>query len=215
MRPLTAAHPAHRVLDHPLAAHHLAVLRDRRSGPEQFRAAARRISALLAVEAARALPTVTGAVDTPVAAAPVATVAAWPLLVPILRAGAGLLDGVLDIVPGAPVAFVGLRRDETTLQAACYADTIPAALDGAAVWVLDPMVATGGSMAAAARMAAARGAGPATALCVLAAPEGLARLADEAPTLSVICAAVDDHLDERGFIVPGLGDAGDRLYGTL
>ena len=215
MRPLTAAHPAHRILDHPLAAHHLAVLRDRRSGPEQFRAAARRISALLAVEAARALPTRTGAVDTPLTAAPVETVAAWPLLVPILRAGAGLLDGVLDIVPGAPVAFVGLRRDETTLQAACYADTIPATLDGAAVWLLDPMVATGGSMAAAARMATARGAGPTTALCVLAAPEGLVRLADEAPALSVICVAVDSHLDERGFIVPGLGDAGDRLYGTL
>jgi uracil phosphoribosyltransferase len=212
MRPVTAAH---RTLDHPLAAHHLAVLRDRRSGPEQFRAAARRLSALLAVEAARTLPTRTGAVDTPVAAAPVATVAAWPLLVPILRAGAGLLDGVLDIVPGAPVAFVGLRRDETTLRAACYADTIPSALDGAAVWLLDPMVATGGSLAAAAGMAAARGAGPATALCVLAAPEGLARLAAEAPTLTVICAAVDDHLDERGFIVPGLGDAGDRLYGTV
>jgi uracil phosphoribosyltransferase len=212
MARLTAAH---RVLDHPLAAHHLAVLRDRRSGPEQFRAAARRLSALLAVEAARTLPTVTGAVDTPVAAAPVATVAAWPVLVPILRAGAGLLDGVLDIVPGAPVAFVGLRRDETTLAAACYADTIPAALDGAAVWLLDPMVATGGSMSTAAAMASARGAGPATALCVLAAPEGLARLADEAPDLTVICAAVDDHLDERGFIVPGLGDAGDRLYGTV
>ena len=215
MRPLTAAHPAHRVLDHPLAAHHLAVLRDRGSGPEQFRAAARRLSALLAVEAARTLPTRAAEVDTPVAAAPVATVTAWPLLVPILRAGAGLLDGVLDIVPGAPVAFVGLRRDETTLRAACYADTIPATLDGAAVWILDPMVATGGSLAAAAATAAARGAGAISALCALAAPEGLARIADESPELTVICAAIDDKLDDRGFIVPGLGDAGDRLYGTL
>jgi uracil phosphoribosyltransferase len=212
MLPATSAH---RLLHHPLAAHHLAVLRDRRSGPEQFRAAARSIAALLAVEAAQTLPTRSGTVETPLTTASVQTVAAWPLLVPILRAGAGLLDGVLDIVPGAPVAFVGLRRDETTLEAACYADTIPATLAGTAVWILDPMLATGGSLAAATRMVAARGAGSVTALCVLAAPEGLAHLTDVAPELSVICAAVDDHLDERGFIIPGLGDAGDRLYGNL
>ncbi len=208
------SHPAHRVVDHPLVAHHVAALRDRRSGLDEFRVAARRLAAILAVEAARDLPLRAGQVETPLGPAPAATVAAWPLLVPILRAGAGLLDGVLDVLPGAPVGFVGLRRDETTLDADCYVDTIPAGLAGAPVWVLDPMIATGGSLAAA-RLALERGAGPVSALCVLAAPEGLARLATEFPGVRVLCAAVDDGLDHRGFILPGLGDAGDRLYGTI
>jgi uracil phosphoribosyltransferase len=134
-------------------------------------------------------------------------------VVPILRAGLGLLDAVHTIVPGAAVALVGLRRDETTLLPERYCDTVPDDLAGRPAWVLDPMLATGGSLADTCDILADRGAGPVTALCVIAAPEGLARMAGAYPDVAVICGAVDDRLDHRGFITPGLGDAGDRLFG--
>jgi uracil phosphoribosyltransferase len=206
-------HPTHHVLDHPLAADALVALRHPDADPAAFRNQAGRLGVLLAVEAARSLPHGSCDAPTPLGVARGSAVSAWPLLVPILRAGLGLLDTIIGLLPGASVALIGTRRDEETLMVHRYCDTIPQDLGGRPAWLLDPMLATGGTLADASAVLAKHNAGTVSALCVLAAPEGLAHLAAVAPDLVVYCAGIDERLDERGYILPGLGDAGDRLYG--
>ncbi len=201
------------VLDHPLAAARLTELRAAATAGPRFRALVADVGLLLAVEATRALPTAPASVRTPVAAATGSRLAVAPLLVPVLRAGLGLLAPFQLLLPEAEVAMVGLRRDEQTLAADWYLDRLPADLAGRPVFVLDPMLATGGTVLAVLRVLAVRGAQRATVVSLLASPEGLAALAAGAPGLpvDVVTAAVDERLDARGWIVPGLGDAGDRL----
>ncbi len=202
------------VLDHPLVADRLTRLRDERADQAQFRALVAEVSEFVAYEACRDLPTRSAKMRTPMGdASGRRLVEPGPLVVPILRAGLGMLDAVLGVLATGDAAPLGLRRDERTLTAVVYCDTVPVQLDGRTVIVCDPMLATGGSMAYACSLAAARGAGAIVALALIAAPEGLARVAAEAPDARVVVAAVDERLDDRGFIVPGLGDAGDRLYG--
>lgn len=204
------------VLDHPLATAYLTELRDAETSTPRFRQRVDGLARALAWEAARTLTIEECTVRTPVADAPgLRLVGPSPVLVPVLRAGVWMVDGALSVVPDADVAFVGLARDEKTLRAVTYLDKLPADFDLRAVWILDPMLATGGSLVAVAEMLAERNPGPVTVLSLLAAPEGLQRLSEE-PACSgwhVVCAAVDERLNERGFIVPGLGDAGDRLSG--
>jgi uracil phosphoribosyltransferase len=204
------------VLDHPLAAHRLAELRATTTGPERFRRLLEELASMLAFEATRHLPTEPVTVDTPLGAADGLRLAGpTPLVVPILRAGLGMLDATIRMVPTATVALLGMRRDHDTLQPALYADTIPARIDGTTVFLVDPMLATGGSIAAACKIVRERGAAATVVLSIVAAPEGLARVAAEAPEVEVWVAAVDPRLDGSGYIRPGLGDAGDRLFGPL
>lgn len=200
-------------MDHPIAAARLAALRDATTSSQGFRAALAELAGMLVYEATRDLPTVDVTVRTPVADAPGRRLAETPLLVPVLRAALGMVDAAVGLLPEAQVGFVGLARDEQTHQPRAYLESLPADLAGRRVLVLDPMVATGGSLVHCLRLLAARGAGPLTVVCVLAAPEGLARI--EALGVDVVTAAVDSGLNERAFIVPGLGDAGDRQFGAV
>ena len=204
------------VIDHPLAAHRLAALRDEATGAAAFRRALHELGVFLVYEATRSLGQSEVTVQTPLAAAKATVLADVPVLVPVLRAGLGLLDAALILLPDADVGMVGLQRDEQTLLPSSYLAKLPASLAGRGALVLDPMLATGGSLLHA--LTVLRGAG-CTALsvcCVLAAPEGLAHVAANGfGDVTVYTAAIDDRLDERGFIVPGLGDAGDRQFGTL
>ena len=202
------------VVDHPLAGHLLATLRDYRTTPEQFRASARGLATVLALAATADLGTRSGQVQTPLANAPALLIDQPLVAVPILRAGLGMLEPFTDLFPHVRVGYVGLERDEATLQPTSYYLKVPS-LEGASVLLLDPMLATGGSAAYAARLLAERGATDVRLVCVVAAPAGLARLAEEQPNVRVITAAVDERLDHRGYIVPGLGDFGDRLFGTF
>lgn len=200
---------------HPLVAHRLAMLRDTTTAKDRFRSALAELSELLVYEATRTLATETITVATPLAAAAARRVARTPRLVPVLRAGLGMLEGALRLLPEAEVGFVGLRRDEQTLQPDNYLCALPADLGGAEILVLDPMLATGGSLLRTLQLLAELNAGPVTVLCVLAAPEGLQRLdAEGFDTVHVVTASVDERLNEIGFIVPGLGDAGDRQFGS-
>ncbi|MFC1417864.1 uracil phosphoribosyltransferase [Streptacidiphilus cavernicola] len=205
------------VLDHPLVAHKLTTLRDERTDSPTFRRLADELVTLLAYEATRDVRTEPVEVTTPVAVTTGTRLSyPRPLVVPILRAGLGMLDGMTRLLPTAEVGFLGMVRNEDTLQASTYATRMPDDLSGRQVYVLDPMLATGGTLVAAIRLLIARGADDVTAICLLAAPEGVAVLEKELAGLpvTVVTAAVDDHLNEQGYIVPGLGDAGDRLYGT-
>jgi len=203
------------VLDHPLAGIWLTVLRDDRTGPAAFRSAVHRLAGALAWEATRDLAVEPVDIRTPVAAARgTRRAAARPLVVPVLRAGVWMVDAFLDLVDDAEVGMIGMARDEQTLRPTTYVDRLPAIVTGdRRVYVLDPMLATGGSACAVATALAARGVRAATILSVLAAPEGLQRVRAAFPSWRVLTAAIDDRLDARGFIVPGLGDAGDRLSG--
>jgi uracil phosphoribosyltransferase len=210
------------VVDHPLVAHKLTALRDSRTDSSVFRRLADELVTLLAYEATRNVRVEPVTVPTPVvpAAAGVRLSRPVPLVVPVLRAGVGMLDGMTRLLPSADVGFVGMARDEQTLVASTYAERLPADLSGRAVFVLDPMLATGGTLEAAIRMLVGRGATAVTAICLLAAPEGIARIerafpGDSPATIRVVTAGVDDMLNENGYIVPGLGDAGDRLFGTI
>lgn len=205
--------PRLRLVDHPLAGHLLAGLRDVGTEPERFRHLARRLSTVLVLEATRDLPTRDATVGTPLAEAPARLLAAKVVAVPILRAGLGLLEAVTDLLPDVQVGYAGLERDETTLQPTSYYLKVPP-LAGRTVLLLDPMLATGGSAAFAASLLKEQGAEDLRLVCVVAAPEGVKRLADEHPEVAVITAALDDCLNDVGYIVPGLGDFGDRLFGT-
>ncbi len=205
------------VLDHPLVTHRVATLRDAETGSAEFRQVSGELSGFLAYEATRHLPTIEGSVITPLGiAAPTRTLPDHrPLLVPILRAGLALLDGVLAAIPTAEVGLVGLARNEETHEPTPYCVRLPADLAGTHAIVLDPMLATGGSMAWTCRLLAERGVATISALCLIAAPEGVARVEGEDADIHIVAAALDPGLDERAYIVPGLGDAGDRLYGRV
>jgi uracil phosphoribosyltransferase len=206
------------VVDHPLVAHKLSWLRDVGTPSPLFRLLCDELVTLLAYEATRDVRVEACTVQTPVTTATGFRLAApQPIVVPILRAGLGMLDGMMRLLPTAEVGFLGLVRDETTLQASTYAERLPADLTGRQCYVLDPMLATGGTLVAAARYLLDRGADSVTALCLLAAPEGLehveAALGSDAASVSLVVAGLDEKLNEFGYIVPGLGDAGDRLFG--
>ena len=208
------------VVDHPLVAHKLTVLRDETTDSPTFRNLAAELVTLLAYEATRDVRVEDHDIVTPVAPATGVKLASpRPLVVPILRAGLGMLDGMMRLLPTAEVGFLGMVRNEETLEASTYAERLPDDLSGRQCYVLDPMLATGGTLAAAIKFLTDRGADDITAVCLLAAPEGCARLEQELTGLdvpvTVVVAAIDDHLNDKGYIVPGLGDAGDRLYGVV
>lgn len=200
---------------HPLVAHRLATLRDVTTPNVEFRSALTELSLLLVYEATRNLRTDRVTVTTPLAEAQARRISKAPMLVPVLRAGLGMLQGALQLLADAPVGFVGLKRDEVTLQPDSYVAALPDDLQGAEILVLDPMLATGGSLVYTLELLRRANAGQMTVACVLAAPEGLARL-DSAgfASVTVVTAAVDERLNEVGYIVPGLGDAGDRQFGA-
>jgi uracil phosphoribosyltransferase len=206
------------VVDHPLVAHKLTTLRDERTASPEFRRLTEELVTLLAYEATRDVRVEQVTISTPVAATEGSTLSRpRPLVVPILRAGLGMLEGMMRLMPTAEVGFLGMVRDESTLQASTYAERLPADLSGRQCYVLDPMLATGGTLAAAIRFLTDRGADDITCVCLLVAPEGVDNLEQELEGLhipvTVVTAALDERLNDRGYIVPGLGDAGDRLYG--
>jgi uracil phosphoribosyltransferase len=208
------------VVNHPLVAHKLTALRDEHTDSPTFRNLADELVTLLAYEATRDVRVDPHEIVTPVAPATGVKLASpKPLVVPILRAGLGMLDGMMRLLPTAEVGFLGMVRNEETLQASTYAERLPDDLSGRQCYVLDPMLATGGTLAAAVRFLTDRGADDITAICLLAAPEGCRRLEQELDGLdvpvTVVTAAMDEKLNEKGYIVPGLGDAGDRLYGIV
>ena len=209
------------VADHPLVAHKLTTLRDTATETPTFRRLTDELVTLLAYEATRHIKIERVSVPTPVAPAEGVRLARpVPLVVPVLRAGIGMLDGMTRLLPSADVGFVGLARDERTLVATTYATRLPADLAGRDAFVLDPMLATGGTLETVIGMLAERGAATVTAICLLAAPEGVARVAGAFPSddpvpVRVVTAGMDQRLNERGYIVPGLGDAGDRLFGEI
>ena len=205
--------PLH-VLSHPLAGDTLAALRDRRTTAAEFRRLAVRVSLLLATEATRGLPTVEAEVETPLERTRVLRLGERVVAVPVLRAGLGMLDAFLSLVPAAQVGYFGLERDETTAVARSYYEKVPGDLASAAVFLLDPMLATGGSAAFAIERLLELGARQVALLSIVAAPEGVARLEKAAPAVEIWTAALDRSLDDRKYIVPGLGDFGDRLFGT-
>jgi len=207
------------VVDHPLVAHKLTALRETTTDSPTFRRLTDELVTLLAYEATRGVRVEPHEIVTPVAPTTgVRLSAPRPLVVPILRAGLGMLDGMTRLIPTADVGFLGMIRDETTLQASTYANRMPEDLSGRQVFVLDPMLATGGTLAAAITFAFDRGAAEVVAICLLAAPEGVAAIesvfGSQTP-VTVVVAALDERLNEHGYIVPGLGDAGDRLYGVV
>lgn len=202
-----------RVVDHPLAAARLTTLREERTDNAAFRAALRALTLMLVYEATRDAPRETVVVRTPLAETAGARLARPPLLVPVLRAGLGMVDQAHVLIPEAQVGFVGIARDEKTALPVPYLESLPADLSARPVMVLDPMLATGGSMTYTIGLLARRGATDITALCVVAAPEGIAALQKAAPATRLFTAAVDEGLNEARYIVPGLGDAGDRQFG--
>jgi len=203
------------VVDHPLVQHKLSVLRDRDTDTLTFRQLVGELAALLTYEATRSLELEPVEVETPLERTQQWKVSGKKLaVVPIFRAGLGMLDAVIDLIPVARVGFVGLYRDEETLEPIEYYAKFPADLAERDALVLDPMLATGGSLSAACSLLARRGVRRMTVVCLVAAPEGVARLAAHHPDVQVVAAALDRRLNDVGYILPGLGDAGDRLYGT-
>ena len=200
---------------HPLVQHKLTLMRQKDTSTAVFRQLLREISQLLAYEVTRGLPMTTRRIDTPMEAMDAPVIDGKKLaLVSILRAGNGLLDGVLELIPSARVGFVGLYRDEETLQPVQYYFKVPTELQDRLVIAVDPMLATGNSSVAAIDLLKKAGATNIRFLCLLAAPEGIARMKEAHPDVPIVTAAIDSHLNAQGYIVPGLGDAGDRMFGT-
>ena len=193
----------------------LVSLRDKRTLPDAFRRLATRISVLLAAEALREVATASVTVDTPIGPADGRRVASDVVVVPVLRAGLGMLDAVLDLVPTARVGYIGLQRDERTAIASQYYSKLPDGLERSYVMMIDPMLATGGSASAALALLRRGGATSVRIVCIVAAPEGIACVERDHPDVMIYTPAVDHHLNAQKYIVPGLGDFGDRLYGTL
>ena len=203
------------VMDHPLVAHKLTILRDKDTSVKDFREIVSEIGMLITYEATRDLPLQKARVDTPLGRAQVQVLAGRKLaVVPILRAGLGMVDGILDLIPAAKVGHIGLYRDPETLRPVEYYCKLPADVEQREVLLLDPMLATGGSASAAIGFLKERGAKSIRLLHIIAAPEGVARIRQDHPEVPIYCAALDEGLNEHGYIVPGLGDAGDRIFGT-
>jgi len=208
------------IADHPLIAHKLTALRDKQTDSQTFRRLADELVTLLAYEATRDIRVEPATVQTPVAPAQgVRLTAPTPVVIPILRAGLGMLDGMTRMLPTSEVGFLGMVRDHDTLQPSTYADRIPGDLKGRHVFLLDPMLATGGTLISAIELMLERGANQITAICLLSAPEGITALEKSLEGRDVdvflVTAVVDEKLNEKGYIVPGLGDAGDRLFGVV
>jgi uracil phosphoribosyltransferase len=206
------------VADHPLITHKLTVLRDKNTTSPSFRALTEELVTLLAYEATREVRVEPVEIETPVTkTVGIALSDPKPLIVPILRAGLGMLEGMVKLLPSAEVGFLGMVRDEETLQPTTYAERLPENLSGRQCYVIDPMLATGGSLIAAIDFLLQRGADEVIAVCLLGAPEGLeaVKAATEGKNVTIVLGAVDERLNEHGYIVPGLGDAGDRLYGLV
>ena len=203
------------IVNHPLVQHKLTLMRDVETSTNSFRRLLREISHLLAYEATRNMAMTTKRIETPLVAMDAPVIDGKKLaLISILRAGNGLLDGVLELIPAARVGFIGLFRDHETLQPVQYYYKVPGELDQRLVIALDPMLATGNSSAKAIDLLKQSGAREIRFMCLLAAPEGIARMKEAHPDVPIITAAVDEKLNELGYIVPGLGDAGDRMFGT-
>jgi len=208
------------VVDHPLVTHKLTVLRDKSTNSQVFRHLVEELVTLLSYEATRDVKTHPVEIETPVSKTKGAILSTpTPVVVPILRAGLGMLEGMMRVLPSADVGFLGMVRDEKTLQASTYANRLPEDLTGRQCFLLDPMLATGGTLVAAMNYLIERGAKEITAICLLAAPEGVktveSAFANSKFPLTIVTGALDERLNEHGYIVPGLGDAGDRLYGVV
>lgn len=202
------------VVDHPLVADALARIRDKATPNALFRQNLERIGTLLIARATEGLPTVTTTVETPLTEAPARRLAVQPVVVPILRAGLGFVHAAQELLPDADVGFVGITRDETTFAPKPYVNKLPESLSGRPVIVVDPMLATGGSLVHTIELLRERDAPePIVVVCALCAPEGIERVREAGVAVHIVTAAVDDHLNEHAFIVPGLGDAGDRQFG--
>ena len=203
------------VLDHPLIQHKLTIIREKNCGTKVFREMVNEISTLMAYEVSRDMPLKDMEIETPIAKSTQKTLAGKKVaIVPILRAGLGMVDGFLNMIPAAKVGHVGMYRDEKTLKPVEYFVKLPSDISQRQLFVVDPMLATGGSAIMAMDMLKKRGASNIKFMCLVAAPEGVKALRDAHPDIDVYTAALDDHLNEDGYIVPGLGDAGDRLFGT-
>ena len=206
--------PVH-IVDHPLVHDALLLLRDKQTTPEHFRRAATRISLLLAAEALQDVQTSDVTVDTPLGRAAGRRVSTDVVVVPVLRAGLGMLDAVLELVPSARVGYIGLQRDESTAVASHYYSKLPARIDHSYVLMIDPMLATGGSAVAALDALRQAGATRVRMVCIVAAPEGVRLVEQRHPDVTIYTPVIDQSLNDQKYIVPGLGDFGDRLYGTV
>lgn len=203
------------VLDHPLLQHKLSIIRDKDTSVKEFREIVSEIATLMCYEATRDLPTCEVEVDTPVAKAVVRRIAGKKMaVVPILRAGLGMVDGIISLVPAAKVGHIGLYRDPETLEPVEYYCKMPNDITERDVLIVDPMLATGGSASAAISFMKERGCNNIKLMCIISAPEGIKRVQDDHPDIDIYVAAVDEKLNDHGYIVPGLGDAGDRIFGT-
>ena len=203
------------IMDHPLIQHKISLLRDKNTGAKEFRELVSEIAMLMCYEATRDLPLVEVEIETPVAVAKTKVISGRKLaFVPILRAGLGMMDGVLELVPAAKIGHIGLYRDPETLKPVEYYCKLPVDVTRREVIVVDPMLATGGSAIDAITMLKAKGVKHLKFMCIIAAPEGLAALTAAHPDVDIYCASLDENLNEHGYIVPGLGDAGDRIFGT-
>ncbi len=204
-----------KLINHPLITHKLALIRRKETGTRDFRQNLNEIAGLMAYEITRDIPLREVTVETPVGSCHTAELSREIILVPVLRAGLGMVDGITSLITTAKVGHIGLIRDHETLEPTEYFAKFPADLSEAIVMVLDPMLATGGSASAAIAAIRKRGARTIRLVCIVGAPEGVARVEKEHPDVDIYLAALDSHLNEKGYIVPGLGDAGDRLFGTL
>lgn len=203
------------ILDHPLIKHKIAIMRNKATGTKEFKEVAKEISMLMCYEATRNLAVEDVEVETPITTTTCKMLSGRKLaIVPILRAGLGMVDGMLALIPSAKIGHIGLYRDEETLEPVEYFCKMPADITERDVFVVDPMLATGGSAVDAIKLIKARGAKNIKFMCLIAAPEGIKKLSESHPDVEIYCAALDECLNENGYIVPGLGDAGDRIFGT-